>query len=81
MQTDDNRKGIYEGVITCYLAEYLDADEFWQVIDGYIYADHTTVIAYLISITEGSDILAWLSPEKSADLISNCPTYQEAMAQ
>ena len=46
-QTDDNREGMYEGVIACYLAEYIDSEEFWEVIDNRIYADHETVIDFI----------------------------------
>ena len=75
-QTDDNRQGMYEGVISCYLAEYIDSEEFWSVIDNYIYAEHETVLEFIKWVTVGADhnSLAWLDEDKSRDLISACPT-------
>ena len=52
-QTEDNRQGMYEGVIACYLAEYIDSDEFWEVIDNHIYAEHETVVDFIEWVTEG----------------------------
>ena len=76
-QTDDNREGMYEGVIACYLAEYIDSEEFWEVIDNRIYADHETVIDFIEIVTEGSGyIYAWLEEDQSKDLISACPTLE-----
>jgi len=73
-QTDDNRQGMYEGVIACYLAEYIDSEEFWGVIDDHIYADHETVLEFIKWVTEGSsNPLGWLEAIYSQDLISACP--------
>ena len=74
MQTDDNREGMYEGLINCYLADYMDSEDFWEVIDSRIYADHETVIKFISNVTEGSGfIYAWLDSDKSIDLIGACP--------
>ena len=78
MQTEDNREGIYEGVITCYLADYLDAEEFWEVIDSRIYAEHETVINFIEFVTEGSGfIYAWLNPDRANELIMACPSLKQ----
>ena len=78
MQTDDNREGIYEGLITCYLADYMDSEEFWEVIDSRIYADHETVIEFIKLVTiDNGFVYAWLDSEKALDLITNCPSYRE----
>jgi len=77
-QTEDNREGMYEGVIACYLAEYIDSEEFWEVIDGRIYADHETVLDFIEFVTEGSGyIYAWLEPDQANDLITACPSLKE----
>ena len=77
-QTEDNRQGMYEGVIACYLAEYIDSDEFWEVIDNHIYAEHETVVDFIEWVTEGrSNLLAWLEEDKSKDLILACPTLEK----
>ena len=69
MQTDDFRYGLTEGVITCYLAEFLDADEFWYVIDSYIHADHAAVIQRIKASSE------WLDFPKQYELFIACPSY------
>ena len=71
MQTNDNREGIYEGLITCYLEDYMDSEEFWEVIDGRIYADHQTVIEFIKLVTiDNGFVYAWLDSEKALDLIT-----------
>jgi|TARA_R110000765_G_C18717614_1_gene583848 hypothetical protein len=78
MQTDDNREGIYEGVIACYLADYLDGDEFWSVIDGSVYADHETVLKYIEFVTVDSGFMyAWLDEDRANELVSTCPSLEE----
>ena len=78
MQTQDTREGMYEGVIACYLAEYIDEDEFWDVIDTRIYAKHETVIDYIEFVTEGSGYFyAWLEEDQANELITACPTLRE----
>ncbi len=67
-QTDDFRYGLTEGVITCFLSELMDADDFWYVIDAYIYADHKDVLARIESCSD------WLEPEKRQELIEACPS-------
>jgi len=77
-QTDDNREGMYEGVIACYLDERIDSEEFWEVIDNRIYAEHETVLDFIEFVTEGSGyIYAWLDDDQSNDLITACPTLKE----
>ena len=77
-QTNDNRQGMYEGVIACYLDERIDSEEFWEVIDNRIYADHEIVLDFIESVTEGSGyIYAWLGEDESNDLITACPTLKE----
>ena len=46
MQTEENREGMYEGIIACYLQDYIDSEEFWEVIDNRIFADHEKVIDF-----------------------------------
>ena len=67
-QTDDFRWGLTEGVITCYLADFLDVDEFWYVIDNYIYADHEDVFQRI------HDCSDWLEIEKRYELITGSPS-------
>jgi hypothetical protein len=77
MQTDDNRQGMYEGVIACYLDERIDSVEFWEVIDNRIYAEHETVLDFIKLVTVDSGyIYAWLESEQANDLISACPTVE-----
>ena len=76
-QTNDNRQGMYEGVIACYLDERIDSEEFWEVIDNRIYADHEIILDFIESVTEGSGWHAWLSEDESNDLITACPTLKE----
>ena len=78
MQTEENREGMYEGIIACYLQDYIDSEEFWEVIDSRIYADHEKVIDFIKFVTiDNGFIYAWLDSDKSLDLITNCPSYQE----
>ena len=72
-QTEDNRQGMYEGVIACYLAEYIDSDEFWEVIDNHIYAEHETVVDFIEFLIESYTI----DEDKLRDLISACPTLEK----
>ena len=77
-QTQDNREGMYEGVIACYLDERIDSEEFWEVIDNRIYAEHETVLDFIEFVTEGSGyIYAWLDDDQSNDLITACPSLKE----
>jgi len=79
-QTDDNRQGMYEGVIACYLDERIDSEEFWEVIDNRIYADHETVLDFIEWVTDvpgGHNSLAWLSEDEANELIVSCPTLKE----
>ena len=75
MQTQDNREGIYEGVITCFKAGYMDSEAFWEVIDNYIHAEHDKIIDFINLITEGSGyIYSWLEPSEAQELIGACPS-------
>ena len=78
-QTEDNRLGMLEGVITCFVAEYLDAEDFWYVIDSHIYADHENVLDFIESVTRGEDFnqFGWLEADQSNELITACPTLKE----
>ena len=67
-QTDDFRYGLTEGVITCFLSELMDADEFWYVMDNYIFAEHEDVLARIELCSD------WLEPEKRQELVEACPS-------
>ena len=78
MQTQDNKEGMDEGVIACYLDERIDSEEFWEVIDNRIYAEHETVIDFIELVTIDSGyIYAWLEPDQANELIVSCPTLKE----
>jgi len=67
-QTEDYRVGMLEGVLSCYLAEVIDAEEFWYTMDYPICAEHGKVIRRL------NDYFDWLEPEKRQELIEACPS-------
>tara|TARA_R110002167_G_scaffold81326_1_gene222790 strand:+ start:872 stop:1183 length:312 start_codon:yes stop_codon:yes gene_type:complete len=68
IQTEDYRIGMLEGVLSCFLAEVIDADEFWYTMAYPICAESDNVIRRL------NEEFEWLEPEQRQELIEACPS-------
>ena len=68
IQTDDYRLGMLEGVLSCFLAEVIDAEEFWYTMAYPICAESGNVIRRL------NEEFEWLEPEQRQELIEACPS-------